>query len=355
MNDSTIGQLDAELKRIEPAVRAASQTEIGYVQMTHAGGEERLYEIFLTRCVDSEKQVARGTLLFGVPFKREHRPGETIYSLWVEGKMQMDGLPDGIQEAVRSQVAVITNSQGRASLTIGKVPYSFFYRAMNPESRFPPAYQISLQPLGALQEEKRDLRKQIAIAGMLALTAGLGISLALAAGWTAPINALVRGTHEVEKGQFDVKIPVRSQDEIGRLTQSFNEMAAGLMLREKYRSVLDMVADKNIADDLINGQIELGGEERDVSVLFCDIRGFTALSERMEPKEVIEMLNEHFTPLTRLVYEHHGAVDKFVGDLIMAIFGAPKGFWKRCGKRGAMRRADGGRTEATESIGAVSD
>jgi class 3 adenylate cyclase len=110
------------------------------------------------------------------------------------------------------------------------------------------------------------------------------------------------------------------------LTESFNEMAAGLVLRERYRSVLDMVSDKQIAEDLIHGAIELGGEEREVSVLFCDIRGFTALTEKMEPKEVIEMLNQHFTPLTRIVHEHHGAVDKFVGDLIMAIFGAPKGF-----------------------------
>ena len=73
----------------------------------------------------------------------------------------------------------------------------------------------------------------------------------------------------------------------------------------------------------MSGKIELGGEEREIAVLFCDIRGFTALTQNMEPREVIAMLNEHFTPLTRVVYEHHGVVDKFVGDLIMAIFGAP--------------------------------
>jgi class 3 adenylate cyclase len=87
-----------------------------------------------------------------------------------------------------------------------------------------------------------------------------------------------------------------------------------------------MVADKQVAEELLQGRITLGGETRDVSVLFCDIRGFTALTERMAPPEVIHMLNEHFTPLTRIVYKHHGVVDKFVGDLIMAIFGAPKSF-----------------------------
>ena len=63
-----------------------------------------------------------------------------------------------------------------------------------------------------------------------------------------------------------------------------------------------------------------------MSVLFCDIRGFTALTQGMHPDEVIRMLNEHFTPLTRVVNEHHGVVDKFVGDLIMAIFGAPRNY-----------------------------
>jgi class 3 adenylate cyclase len=177
-----------------------------------------------------------------------------------------------------------------------------------------------------LHSEKRDLRRKIAIAGTLALIAALAISLALAGGLTAPIQQLVEGTREVKKGNYLLQLPVRSRDEIGQLTSAFNEMTAGLLLQEKYRSVLDMVSDKKIAEDLINGQIELGGEERHVSVLFCDIRGFTQLTEEMEPKEVIHLLNQHFTPLTRIVHEHNGAVDKYVGDLIMAIFGAPKSF-----------------------------
>lgn len=74
---------------------------------------------------------------------------------------------------------------------------------------------------------------------------------------------------------------------------------------------------------MLTGEIALGGELRDISVLFCDIRGFTALTQNMPPHEVIEMLNEHMTALTRVVKQHNGVVDKFVGDLLMAIFGAP--------------------------------
>jgi class 3 adenylate cyclase len=100
-------------------------------------------------------------------------------------------------------------------------------------------------------------------------------------------------------------------------------MTAGLALQEKYRSVLNAVADRTVAQQLIEQRGTLGGELRHVSMLFCDIRGFTALTEKMQPAEVIELLNEHMTALTDVAYQHGGIVDKFVGDLIMVLFGAP--------------------------------
>jgi class 3 adenylate cyclase len=87
--------------------------------------------------------------------------------------------------------------------------------------------------------------------------------------------------------------------------------------------VLNSVADERVARQLLEGGLTLGGEERPVTMLFCDIRGFTAHTENMAPAEVIEFLNEHMTALTRVVKNHHGVLDKFVGDLLMALFGAP--------------------------------
>src|SRR5207248_6890977 len=107
------------------------------------------------------------------------------------------------------------------------------------------------------------------------------------------------------------------------LAASFNEMAIGLAQKERYRTVLNLVADEKVAQQLVSGEITLGGELREVSILFCDIRNFTALTQNMPPEEVIHMLNEHMTALTRVVKEHNGVLDKFVGDLLMAVFGAP--------------------------------
>ncbi len=101
-------------------------------------------------------------------------------------------------------------------------------------------------------------------------------------------------------------------------------MVDGLALKERYRSVLDIVADKSVAQRLVDGELALGGELRDVTVLFCDIRGFTALTEEMAPTETITLLNEHMTALTGVVHAHGGVVDKFIGDGLMALFGAPQ-------------------------------
>jgi Adenylate and Guanylate cyclase catalytic domain/HAMP domain len=137
---------------------------------------------------------------------------------------------------------------------------------------------------------------------------------------------LVAGTTEIQRGNFAVQVPLRSRDELGHLAGSFNAMARELELKERVRSVLDLIADKDVAEELVSGRLSLGGELRDVSILFCDIRGFTAFTERMQPVEVVDFLNQHMTALTAAVYEHRGVVDKFVGDLVMAIFGAPKSY-----------------------------
>jgi class 3 adenylate cyclase len=194
---------------------------------------------------------------------------------------------------------------------------------LNPNSPFPPAYQVSVYSLAGAIRTQEELRWQILAFSLVALAGALVLSLVISHGLSVPLRQLAAATTAVRSGDLQVRVPVRSRDDLGQLAESFNEMAEGLGQKERYRTVLNMVADEEVAKALVEGQLALGGELREISVLFCDIRGFTPYTENMPPKDVIDMLNEHMTALTRVVKEHNGVLDKFVGDLLMAIFGAP--------------------------------
>src|SRR5438128_2137146 len=207
---------------------------------------------------------------------------------------------------------------------IDGVPHRVFQRALATRSGFPPAYQVGLYSLAEPLARERELGAEMLAFGGLALALALVASLVLSRSLAVPIRELAAAAAAVGRGNLRVAVPVRSRDEVGRLAAAFNEMTAGLALKERYRSVLDLVADREVADDLIAGRLTLGGELREASVVFCDVRGFTALTERMEPGEVIALLNEHMTALTRVVYANGGVVDKFVGDQVIALFGVPR-------------------------------
>lgn len=204
-------------------------------------------------------------------------------------------------------------------------PHHLVHRELNPGSPFGKAYQVGLFPMAAALKEVADLRNRIITSAAVTMFGAFLLSLLLTHGLSVPIHALVKATKAVRASDFSVRLPVRSHDEIGALTQSFNEMTEGLAEREKFRNMLNIVADPKVAEEMMRGGgANLGGELRKVTVLFCDIRGFTQLTSGMPPAEVIAMLNEHMTALTNVVHEQGGVVDKFVGDLIMAVFGAPR-------------------------------
>jgi len=109
----------------------------------------------------------------------------------------------------------------------------------------------------------------------------------------------------------------------GLLATNFNEMVKGLSDKEKMRNLLGKVVSPEIANKLLQDGVKLGGEEREVSVLFCDIQGFTHLSESQPATEVIKALNVFFSEVSDIVESHHGIIDKYIGDAVMAIFSAP--------------------------------
>ena len=140
---------------------------------------------------------------------------------------------------------------------------------------------------------------------------------------TTPIIRLVGATKRIKEGQYRVNIKPVSRDEIGELTASFIEMGKGLEEREKMKDAFGKFVNKEIAEQVLKGELKLGGERKNAVVFFSDIRSFTAISERLEPEEVVEFLNEYMTRMVQCVNATFGVVDKFIGDAIMAIWGTP--------------------------------
>ncbi len=140
---------------------------------------------------------------------------------------------------------------------------------------------------------------------------------------TNPIEDLVDASAKIEHGDFALDIEPRSQDEIGLLTSSFIHMSKGLAEREKLMVSFSKFTNKTIAQKAASGELALGGENRNATIFFSDIRSFTAMSETMQPKEVVEFLNAYMTRMVNCVNETHGVVDKYIGDAIMAVWGAP--------------------------------
>lgn len=159
----------------------------------------------------------------------------------------------------------------------------------------------------------------------LAVLLGLGLIItALISGLLhEPLVEMKRAMMRVKSGDLDVRVAVESNDEVGNLGEALNEMVCGLREKEYIKDAFGRMVDPNVRDHLLDGNIDLGGDLCEASVLFCDIRGFTALSEKLGPGRVVRMLNIYFDVFSACIMEESGIVNKYIGDAIMAIFGAP--------------------------------
>ncbi|MDR1893991.1 MAG: HAMP domain-containing protein [Spirochaetales bacterium] len=140
---------------------------------------------------------------------------------------------------------------------------------------------------------------------------------------SGPLKNLAQASRLIEKGQFDVQLTPKTRDEIGLLTHSFVAMSRGLAERERLKETFGRFINKEIAERALKGELSLGGENKRVTIFFSDIRSFTAMSEKLQPGEVVAFLNEYMTAMVDCVEQTNGVVDKFIGDAIMAVWGAP--------------------------------
>jgi class 3 adenylate cyclase len=140
-----------------------------------------------------------------------------------------------------------------------------------------------------------------------------------------PLRRLRLGVERLSEGDLSVRVPPTSRDEVGELTRAFNEMGDSLQQKQRIQTAFGRYVNDYVLNQLLEGPDEeaLAGIEREVTILFCDIRGFTHLSEGMKAQDVVSLLHETFQIVSDRILERGGTIDKFIGDSVMAYFGAP--------------------------------
>jgi len=330
---SRTGRFDDEeeaalTSQLEQAAKSMPETEdeaqVGFVII----GGGRLYRVLAMQIRKFDQTV--GTLFLGQSVNRFMpsliaAEGPQMQSaFWTQGQVLGEGLPQSLKEQVTTTAKPPGDQeQTEFSFQIDGIDHRAHLHRLNLGSHFQPAWLVSVFSLADLQTQQRTLLWRVIGIGSLALLLASLAGAYFAGQLAKPIRELVLATDAVRAGNLKVRLERGRTDELAALTESFNHMTEGLELKERYHSVLSMVADARVAEQLMAGNIQLGGELREVTVIFCDIRGYTALSAGRDPREVIAILNEHMGALTRVVYRWHGVINQFAGDAIMILFGAP--------------------------------
>lgn len=308
-----------------------AKVQLGYIEVRH-GDSAQVFRVVASPITNFGTVV--GTLILGqrIMALGTGRAGEQAAhrlrsGFWLDGRLSGDDMPGAVRDSLTAtltgaQTQVLTEGQIRAA---GEA-YRFERFLLNEGSSYPPAYLVSVFSLAEFQSQQRLLVLRIALTGLVALLLAALVGRWLSRQLAQPIRDLVSATREIRKGNYGVKLSPSSTREMNTLAESFNDMAAGLALKDRYHSVLHQVTDPQVAEELIAGRVRLGGELREVTVVFCDIRGYTAMTVGRDPAEVIEILNSHLSALTHIVQAHRGVISQFVGDAIFTLFGAPKSY-----------------------------
>jgi adenylate cyclase len=160
---------------------------------------------------------------------------------------------------------------------------------------------------------------------LLASLLGVSVAAAITRGLVRPLSRLLSGTAAIEQGLLDTVVPVTSSDEIGKLTEAFNKMVSELRVKERIRDTFGKYVDPRIVAGLIDRPelTDSKGARREMTILFCDMQGFTSFSEGLTPTVLVNVMNRYLTVLSDPVRRNGGIIDKYIGDAVMAFWGRP--------------------------------
>jgi class 3 adenylate cyclase len=258
------------------------------------------------------------------------RFGDTGYAVLVGGDGHILAHPDprrvhddigsyaAVQLALKGQQGLVTTTNKAGATRL------FFYRPMKGPATINPGWLVLLTEMSRSEAEAplRALRQKFLL-GMGALAiACLVIAQQLSLYIKRPLQELVAIVEKIEQGDLTVQIRDLGKDTVGRLGNALNKMVHGLQERDKVKELFGRYVTTQVSDEVLKGQVVLGGESKRVTILFSDIRDFTTMSEKMAPSQVVSFLNDYFSEMVEAVFEQGGVLDKFMGDGMMAVFGS---------------------------------
>jgi adenylate cyclase len=285
------------------------QEELRKVREFNRRKDTWLQDIFVLMAASRDPRVVEYAVDAEENFEYTHHPGD-IYRrngqplrIGLEGIAQLAERLGEYQAGYRTSFAPITENRGKLVAVVGVTTVPTEYSTI---FLVGPSILVSL--------------------GLTILLA-IGLALLLLRAVTRPLDTLRGLIDAVGKGDFSVATTAtpRLTGEFARVADSVKGMAAGLRERDTVKRAFSGYISRQVLDTIISkGELPtLKGERRRITVLFCDIRGFTSMAEGMRPEEVVQLLGEFFACMVDVILRHQGTIDKFLGDGMMVIFGAP--------------------------------
>jgi class 3 adenylate cyclase len=184
--------------------------------------------------------------------------------------------------------------------------------------------QVHASATTVMGEQRRTILISAIVTG-IASVLGFVFAMLIGSGITGPVLRLLEGTREVEAGRLDRSISVTTRDEIGQLSAAFNRMIEKLRQNERIRETFGRYIDPRVAEGLLDQTAITAaeGDRRTMTVMFCDMKGFTTLSEGVTPRGLVKIMNLYLSTMSEPIHGHRGVIDKYIGDGIMAYWGPP--------------------------------
>jgi class 3 adenylate cyclase len=184
--------------------------------------------------------------------------------------------------------------------------------------------QVHASAATVIREQRQAIWISAIVTGLAAVL-GFMFAMMVGSGITGPVRRLLEGTREIEAGRLDRPISVTTRDEIGQLSAAFNRMIERLRQNQRIRETFGRYIDPRIAEGLLGETADAAveGQRRLMTVMFCDMKGFTALSEGVTPRGLVKIMNRYLSTMSEPIRAHRGVIDKYIGDGIMAYWGPP--------------------------------